>query len=536
MDKKNIVQEYIDGSGLNALSEKYHIGKKKVRSILLDAGIELKSRGGQVKADKKVLPEEKYPHKEGYRYIAKTKDGSITFNDYLNKGGHLTAYCKKNYNIDKIPSEDYWWEEYFDIISVPIEDVKKCPYCEWTTIDVNNKSGVFEQHLKKVHNISKDNYISSHPEEKEYFTLSNLTLNRQYSNDKDDYVTCCVCGKKLSRIDNTHLSQHGMNKMDYINRYPHALLVSKNLHDKLSHITAISNQNIHRTYESKGEIEIKEFIQNNLHLTCEKNRSILKGIELDMFIPEKNCAIEYNGLYWHQEQFGKDRYYHLNKLQKCHDAGIRLIHIFEDEFVNHKELVLDKISHILQCHKGNSQTIPARKCQIRPIEGLVARSFLDKYHIQGSCKAMVYYGAYFNNNLVGVMAFSRNGDEWELSRYATIMSSKCIGLGGKLFKRFVSDYKPTYVKSFADRRWTFNSSDNMYTKIGFKLEEVLKPDYRYYNSSVDKYKRFHKFNFRKQILVKRHGFDSSMTEKEMTKQLGFDKIWDCGLYKFVWRG
>ena len=26
-----------------------------------------------------------------------------------------------------------------------------------------------------------------------------------------------------------------------------------------------------------------------------------------------------------------------------------------------------------------------------------------------------------------------------------------------------------------------------------------------------------------------------MTENEMTKSLGYDKIWDCGLFKYVWR-
>ena len=26
-----------------------------------------------------------------------------------------------------------------------------------------------------------------------------------------------------------------------------------------------------------------------------------------------------------------------------------------------------------------------------------------------------------------------------------------------------------------------------------------------------------------------------MTEREMTDQLGFYRIWDCGLYKYVWR-
>ena len=110
-----------------------------------------------------------------------------------------------------------------------------------------------------------------------------------------------------------------------------------------------------------------------------------------------------------------------------------------------------------------------------------------------------------------------------------------MGVGGKLFGYFVRKYNPTEVKSFADRRWTLDKDKNLYTNLGFKLDEILKPDYRYYNYKVDKVKRFHKFGFRKEILSKKYGFPMEMTESEMTKAIGFDKIWDCGLFRYVWK-
>ncbi|MFW6130771.1 MAG: hypothetical protein ACOC56_06250, partial [Atribacterota bacterium] len=54
-------------------------------------------------------------------------------------------------------------------------------------------------------------------------------------------------------------------------------------------------------------------------------------IELDIYLPDFNIAIEYNGLYWHSELNGKDRNYHLNKTNICENENIQLIHIFEDE-------------------------------------------------------------------------------------------------------------------------------------------------------------------------------------------------------------
>ena len=66
--------------------------------------------------------------------------------------------------------------------------------------------------------------------------------------------------------------------------------------------------------------------------------------------------------------------------------------------------------------------------------------------------------------------------------------------------------------------------------MGFKLVEVEKPDYRYVVGD----KRLHKFGFRKQKLSKKYNLPLSMTEKEMCDKLGFERIWDCGLYKYVW--
>ena len=128
-----------------------------------------------------------------------------------------------------------------------------------------------------------------------------------------------------------------------------------------------------------------------------------------------------------------------------------------------------------------------------------------------------------------------NKNEWDLNRFASNINYSFQGVGGKLFSFFVKKYNPIKVKSFADRRWTLSKENNIYTKLGFKLDKTLKPDYRYYNEHIDKFERFHKFNFRKQILHKKYGLPLEMTESEMVKKLGYDRIWDCGLFKYVWK-
>lgn len=136
------------------------------------------------------------------------------------------------------------------------------------------------------------------------------------------------------------------------------------------------------------------------------------------------------------------------------------------------------------------------------------------------------------------MTFKRllkTGDNYDLTRFATNFNYIYQGLASKLLKHFINDYKPASIISFADKRWTLDKDNNLYTKLGFRLVNTLFPDYKYYNKKVDKYKRFHKFGFRKQTLHRKYGLDLSMTETEMVKVLGYDRIWDCGLFKYRWK-
>jgi hypothetical protein len=50
-------------------------------------------------------------------------------------------------------------------------------------------------------------------------------------------------------------------------------------------------------------------------------------------------------------EYYKDKNYHLNKTNLCNEKNIRLIHIFEDEWYNKKEIVKSKLTHILNKNK-----------------------------------------------------------------------------------------------------------------------------------------------------------------------------------------
>lgn len=288
---------------------------------------------------------------------------------------------------------------------------------------------------------------------------------------------------------------------------------------------------------SKNEMLINSKIKEYFDTITNSKQILHSKQELDIFIPSKNIAIEYNGTRWHSELFGKDKNYHLNKLKECNSQNIKLIQIFEDEFIEHKDIVLNKIYHILNIQQ-NLPKIMGRKCKIEVIDNKTAEQFLNDYHIQGFTRSTVYLGAVYDNKLIAVMSFkqeTKSSLKWELTRFASDYNYICQGIGGKLFNWFVKNYNPIEIKSFADRRWTLDKDNNLYIKLNFKLDKILPPDYKYYFPNCSKYKRFHKFGFRKNKLNKKYGLPLSMTENEMTKYLNCYKIWDCGLYKFIWK-
>ena len=550
LDEKQICEEYQNSrEGVGSLCKKYHVGKIRIKEILKKHNIEFKKRGKQELNEDFVVNDwkiEKYPEVEGKHYILRDKRTEFTTKDIKNSSGIVTTHIEKEYGVETPPlyyrrkyymkTGNYWWEQWFDVMLVDNKETKKCPYCDWETIDINNRSGMFETHLLRQHNIDKKTYLKEYPEDKSFFLGANPRVNRQMETDTDNFVVCEICGKKLGRIDGQHLKIHNMTKFEYIQKFGYKNLVSVKYHNKMVESVNIANLNMTFTRNSKSELEIKDFIESG-GLECTTNRKILNGKEIDIFIPSKNIGIEYNGNKWHTEWFGgKNKNYHLSKLEECKNKGVDLISVFEDEYENHKDIVLSKIAHILNIKNKNLPRIYGRKCKIKEVYSFQAEEFLNKFHIQGFVKSTVFIGAFYQDKLIAVMSFLNQKNNWELTRFASDINYICCGVGGKLFKYFTKHYNYYEIKSFADRRWTLDEKDNIYTKLGFELNEIVKPSYTYYNPSIDRYKRFHKFNFRKKRLLKLHTeLNPMMTETEMAKELGYDRIWDCGLLKYVYK-
>lgn len=538
---KEIANAYsVDGVSIMRICLKYKIGKLKVKAILQKYNIETRNHGGSKPKHHFLINDysiPKYKEKEGYHYVAVSKINGKKFYDYQNVSGCLINHIKKMLDID-VPSVydrqlyykttgNYWHEQWFDIVlekNQAPQQTKQCPYCGWETIDINNRSGVFEQHLKQKHCMTVEEHLKNHPEDKRYFTSQVVSTRRKiHEYDEDKFVVCQICGKKLARIDWKHLDKHGITLSEYKQRYGIDSTLSKEYKDTLHDISILGNialENCQVKYASKAEIEIKEFI-HSLGIECDKNRTVLNGKELDIFIPSFNLAIEFNGNLWHSERFGhKDKNYHLNKLNECNAQGINLIQICEDEYALHKEIVLSKLKHILQMGRLSKPNIMGRKCSVKEINQDEASIFLNENSLEGAILSTIYIGAFHNGELIGIAAFLQENDsEWNMTCLSTSIQYRCQGVASKMLNHFIKTYKPSLIKSFGDRRWVINASNNLYTKLGFALRKIIEPDYKLYSTKVDRFKRFDKSEFQ---------------DEKLMEELKLDKIWDCGKFEYIW--
>jgi len=295
--------------------------------------------------------------------------------------------------------------------------------------------------------------------------------------------------------------------------------------------------------KTQTETKILEFIKSILpnETIISNDRKILSGKELDIFISSLNIAIEYDGLFWHSEIGGKKyKNYHLNKTTACKDKQIRLIHIFEDEWIYKQEIVKNKLIHIF--NKNLSDKIYARKCDIRLLNADVCNEFLDLNHIQGKDMASLRVGAYYNNELVAVMTFGAlrialgniaKKNQWEMYRFCTHLNKRVIGIGSKLLSYFIKNYNPEYILSYSDVRWS-NTDKNIYKSLGFtSINKNTGPNYWYLGKNYNK--RIYRYNFRKHNLKDIFpNFDSNLTEWQNMQLNGYDRIWDCGNLKHEW--
>jgi len=295
-----------------------------------------------------------------------------------------------------------------------------------------------------------------------------------------------------------------------------------NLHNRLKYnVELCSVCNPINSHSSNKETQLLKFIEEIYDGKITTNdRVILNGLELDIYLPELKIAFEFNGLYWHSEIY-KDKYYHQKKTFLCQKQNIRLIHIYEDDWFHKQEIIKSMIINNIGLIK---EKIFGRKTKIKMINKKNSDDFYNKNHIQGKSSYSINIGLLYGDELVSLMSFKKNKDNYELVRFANKLNCSVIGGASKLLTHFIKNYNPINIISFSNNDYSYG---DLYKILNFKIMKILKPDYSYIYDNHRK----HKFGFRKNKLQKM-GFDINKTEHEICLENNIYRIYDSGKIKW----
>lgn len=236
-----------------------------------------------------------------------------------------------------------------------------------------------------------------------------------------------------------------------------------------------------KNLRSQQEIEIDLYIQS-LGFQTEHRRfrnpfNSRSRFEIDIYIPNKNIGIEYNGCFWHKtlpkDKHSRERMYHQKKYIACKELGIKLISIFEPDWKYRKEKIKQYLKDMLV---PVQEKIYARECTLEKIDRNMANDMYEKYHLLGSTGVQqVSYGLFYKGSLTASMSFQKGrytenkNPVWCLTRFVTVSGMCVIGGASKLLRAFEREYKPSLLISYSDNDFF---SGGVYSKLGFEDKGV----------------------------------------------------------------
>lgn len=184
-------------------------------------------------------------------------DGKV-YDDYLNRSGCLRRYSESTLN------KEFDWEDW-EIITVDVKPTWNCPHCDWTTVDIKNKSGWITVHLQDKHEITPEQHCETYPEDRslwiEYWKHYNSEM---FKNESDDNkIQCKICNKWFKSITNSHLELHGYTVERYKNEFD-SDIVSKTTSERLKE----SYYDVRPDLERKIVEEQKPHVRNIQQMRC----------------------------------------------------------------------------------------------------------------------------------------------------------------------------------------------------------------------------------------------------------------------------
>lgn len=281
------------------------------------------------------------------------------------------------------------------------------------------------------------------------------------------------------------------------------------------------------------------------------------GKELDIVVPDHHLAIEFNDIFSHSEQAVFERHakprphsYHASKTREASSQGYQLVHVWEDDWLHRREIVLRALAHRLHAVDRLPDVLPdinplacqrlyARNLTARRVHGGVARRFWQDNHLQGPVHCTINVGLYDSDGVLrALLGIGRKNHgsrvslpdgTWDIQRYATLG----VIVGG--FTKLLA-YAETLIPVNTWTSWSDNdiSDGGMYQAAGFTVDKRQAPSYSYVGRKT-KWERVHRSTYTKQRFINDPDltYQSGQTEHEAALANKLYRIYDAGKTRWV---
>lgn len=248
-----------------------------------------------------------------------------------------------------------------------------------------------------------------------------------------------------------------------------------------------------------------------------------------------DILIEINPFSTHNSTWGlfsekdkKDTFYHFNKTRVAIENGFRCIHIWD----------WDNLDIILNMLNNDKVKIYARNCEIRDVSIKDSNDFLNKNHLQGTCKNQsIRLGLYHNNDLIELMTFGKprynKNYKYELLRLCTKLNYMVVGGSNKLFNYFINNYGNNSIISYCDNSKFLGK---VYENLGFELLNYGEPSKHWYNAKT---KTHYTDNLLRQLGADKligTSYGKGTNNEDILRENNFVEIFDCGQSVYVYKG
>lgn len=340
-------------------------------------------------------------------------------------------------------------------------------------------------------------------------------------------------------IDKLTESGYAIIKFDYLNsgnsvelKCPKGHLFTRFIHNGRwvgDNLCTICNRALpFSTEEKKVLSDIKEYYDGVIL----ENYKFSGTKEIDIFIPEFNLGIEYNGIYWHsydRKETPAEKLKHSTKTDLALEQGIKLIQINSIDYARKSDIIHSRIKNLMNL----SNKIYARNCVISNISVTDEREFLNVHHLQGYAASTVAYKLTYESEIVAIMSFVTNRfggtAEYELLRYVSKSGTTIVGGASKLFNHFIKEVNPTDVISYSLRDWGIG---NLYKMLGFTFIAKTPPNFIYFKG----YNVLRRHSCQKHKLKKLlgDGFNEKLPAADNMFLNGWRRYWDTGSTKWIY--